>query len=193
MNWKGFVTGLGVLGIAFGWIGCATPENTSPVICQSDVIRAGDTVTVSFLDIPQAEPEKEKEFQIRGDGTINMPQIGPVKAVGKKFGELEAELQKVYVPRFYNRLTLIIKPKERFYSVGGQVKQPGRQVYLGETTVIRAIISAGDFNEFANPKKVEIVRATGEREIVNCNKAREHPKLDRPICPGDSIYVPRSF
>ncbi len=192
MNLKGLITGLVVLTTALFWAGCETTGPEKHVICTSDEIRPGDSLSISFLDIP--EQVSDKEFQVRGDGTINMPLIGSVKVLGKKFGDLERELQGMYVPKYYTRLTVVIKPRERFYSVGGEVKAPGRQVYIGETTILRAIVTAGDFNEFANKRKVQIIRANGEQEIVDCKKARENPKkFDRPICPGDAIFVPRSL
>ena len=91
-------------------------------------------------------------------------------------------------------MTVVVKPGLRFYSVGGEVKQPGRQQYAGQITVLRAIVTCGDFTEFANRRKVEIIRASGQREVMDCNKARKDPmKFDRPICPGDAIFVPRSL
>lgn len=191
MSWKGFITGFTLAIAAFVWTGCQTPGAPQEVVCQADEIRSGDTLTVSFLDIP--EPILDKEFQVRADGTVNLPLIGSVKATGKKLGEFEAEIQKSYVPRFYTRLTLVVKPGTRFYFVGGEVKQPGQQIYLGQTTVLRAITSAGDFTDFANRRRVEIIRANGQREIVNANKIRQDPRLDRPICPGDAVYVQRSL
>jgi protein involved in polysaccharide export with SLBB domain len=86
-----------------------------------------------------------------------------------------------------------VKPGERFYTVGGEVVAKSRQLYVGQTTVLRAIVSCGDFTEFANKRKVEIIRADGTREVMDCVKARKNPKFDRPVCPGDAIFVPRSL
>jgi protein involved in polysaccharide export with SLBB domain len=77
-----------------------------------------------------------------------------------------------------------------FY-VGGEVNKPGVFQYLGETTVTKAIQSAGDFTNFANRGKVWLIRASGERIKVNCNKALENPSLDLPVYPGDQIQVVR--
>jgi protein involved in polysaccharide export with SLBB domain len=192
MNWKCFVAGMMVAAGAVLFSGCETP-NVAPVVCEADVIRVGDSLTVTFLLPFESKDSGDKEVQVRGDGTINLPLIGSVKAADKKFGALEGELQALYVPKYYRQLTIGIRPKDRFYTVGGEVKQPGRQVYLGETTVLRAIASCGDFTEFANRRNVEILRANGARESVNANKARKKQDLDQKICPGDAIYVPRSF
>ena len=197
MNWKGLLTGLLWIAVTLSWVGCQTNDaKQSPVVCESDIIRPGETVKIGFHDAPAGETSLTSagtEFPVRADGTINMPLIGSIKAAGKKYGELEAELQKLYVPKYFRALTLVIKPGERFYTVAGEVKSEGRQLYLGETTVLRAISSCGGFNDYANRKKVKINRANGQTEIVDCRKAANDPKYDRPICPGDHIVVPRSL
>lgn len=197
INRKGLLTSLLSLGLALGWSGCGTNNVHETVfVCDSDTIRTGETVKIGFHDLPPNDTTLgggDKDFPVRSDGAINMPLIGSVKAAGKKYGELEAELQKMYVPKYYRQLTLVIKPGDRFYSVDGEVKSPTRQLYLGETTVLRAIASCGGFNEFANRRKVKIIRANGQTEVVDCRKAQEDPKRDRPLCPGDHIVVPRSL
>ena len=192
MIWKNLLAGFVLLGAAMLWTGCPTPGPVDRVSCPSDQVRPGDTLTISYLDVP--DPMPEKEFRVSSDGSINLPLIGSFPVGGKKFGELEAELQKAYVPRFYTRMTVGIKPGLRWYSVGGEVRLPNRLPYSGEITLLRAITSAGDFTDFANRRKVEIIRADGHREVVDTNKARRDPKkYDVPICPGDAIFVPRSL
>jgi len=200
MNWKGLITALTLLAAAAGWTGCALlgsgdDKKLEPYICQSDVIRVGETVRISFYDAPGNDPilGADKDFPVRNDGTINVPHLQSVAAAGKTYGALERELQTNYVPKYFGRLTIVIKPGDRLYTVAGEVKSEGRQIYLGETTVLRAISSCGGFTEYANRRKVKILRATGETEIVNCRKAADNPKYDRPICPGDHIVVPRSL
>lgn len=196
MNWKGLITGVSLIAVALGWSGCKTGDvQQKPVICQSDVIRAGETIRISFHDAPPGDPitATDKDTPVRVDGSINVPLIGSVTAAGKTYSGLERELYTNYVPRYYQRLTIVIKPGERFYTVAGEVNNQSRQFYLGETTLLRVISSAGGFTEYANRRKVMIQRASGETEIVDCRKAIGNPKYDRPICPGDHIVVPRSL
>ncbi len=194
MIWKGWIPTLALIVLASAWSGCAGLEGAKEYVCVDDEIRVGDTLIVSLFDIGQTDIT-DKAFVVRNDGTINVHLLGSVAAAGKKFGHLEKELETAYIrSNFYKRVTVSVKPSERFYTVGGQVNSPTRMLYLGQTTVLRAIASCGDFTEFANQRKVEIIRANGTREIMDCKKAREKPKeLDRPICPGDAIFVPRSL
>ncbi len=193
MIWKGWIPALGLFVLAVTWTGCETPGAGSQFVCIDDEIRIGDELSISLL--VSSDPPIDKTFVVRADGTVNLQHLGPFPAAGKKFGQFEKEVQKAYVEKkIYRELTVLVKPGDRFYSVGGEVATKGRQVYVGQTTVLRAIVSAGDFTEFANRRKVQIIRATGETEVMDCKKARDNPKkYDRPICPGDAIFVPRSL
>jgi polysaccharide export outer membrane protein len=177
---------------AASWTGCQIPEPAQPVVCADDEIRIGDTLTINLLDVP--EPMIDKQFVVRSDGTVNLPFLGSIPAAKKKFGQFERDVRDGYTEKkIFRQVTVVVKPGERFYSVGGEVKAPGRQIYTGQTTALRAIVTCGDFTEFANRRKVEIIRANGTREIMDCNKARKNPtKYARQICPGDAIFVPRS-
>lgn len=192
MIWKNWIRLLGVAALALGvLVGCQTPAPGEQYVCVDDEIRVGDRLRISLLDIP--EPELDKEFDVRNDGTVNLQLLGSIKAAGKKFGQFERDVQTAYITnKFFARITVVVKPDVRFYTVAGAVNAPTRVVYVGQTTVLRAIATCGDFTEFANRRRVEITRANGKKEVMDCNKARKDPRFDRQICPGDYVFVPRS-
>jgi len=149
----------------------------------------GDTVIVTLSGLPTAiEPHQEP---IKEDGTITMPDIGHVQAAGKTAGELQNEIYNLYVPKLYRHLTVTVSPGDRVYYVTGEVKSPGRQLYTGQMTVTKAITTAGDFTDFANHKKVWLIRSNGQRIKVNCNKAIQDASQDPQVYPNDQIQVPR--
>jgi len=151
----------------------------------------GDMVKVTFSGVdPAIQPHEE---QIKQDGSITLPLIGSVKAEGKTTGELQKEIQAKYVPDYYKRLTITVSTDQQVYYVQGQVRTPGRQQYIGTTTVLKAIASAGDFTDFANRKKVILTRADGKRLIVDCVKAAQDSTYDLPVFPGDKIEVPQRY
>ncbi len=162
---------------------------------ETDVYRfkPGEALTITFSDLPQGIVEPEKKDRIKEDGTITLLYNKTFVAAGKTRAELEQEIRKGYVPDIFRNLTVTInyEPQTRFYFVGGEVKKPDRQVYMGRMTVIRAIQSAGDFTEFAKKTKVQLIRADGRKYIVNYSKALKDPKLDLEVFPGDTITVPR--
>jgi polysaccharide export outer membrane protein len=156
---------------------------------MSDVFQVGDAVNVLVTGV-SAEIIPPHEEGIKDDGTISLYLIGTVKAAGRSPGELQRELQKRYEVYFNNPI-VTVQPSTRFYYVGGEVKRPGAQPYLGKTTVTKAIQSAGDFTDFAKKTKVQVIRADGTTLRVNFNKAIDEPSLDPPIYPGDKLHVPR--
>jgi polysaccharide export outer membrane protein len=171
--------------------GNGTPVATDTTSTDLTAARfhVGDTVTVDFSGTADQIPEHIEP--IKEDGTITLPYINAVRALGKTAGELQNDIHDLYVPRYYVRLTITVSSPQRVFYVGGEVKQPGRQLYVGETTVTKAIQAAGDFTDFANRNKVWLIRGTGDRIKVNCNKALQDPTLDPPVYPGDQIQVPR--
>jgi len=150
----------------------------------------GETVNIIFSGTPDPTEFPPHEETIKEDGNITLPLIGSVQALGKTAGELQKAIRDLYVPKYYVRLTVTVKPGDLIYYVKGEVKTPGRQLYVGETSVTKAITSAGDFTDFAS-HKVTLIRANGERLKVNVDKALDNPTLDAKVYPGDQVYVPR--
>jgi len=208
--WKASSLGLFACGLLFTGViftGCYSSSSdpifsdnpTPPVMTGSpftgytaaEVARfhVGDTVTVTLTGLPETiEPHIEP---IKEDGTITMPNIGHVQAAGKTAGELQNEIYNFYVPKLYRHLTVTVNTGDRVYYVTGEVKSPGRQLYTGQMTVTKAITTAGDFTDFANHKKVWLIRANGQRIKVNCNEALRDSSKDLPVYPNDQIQVPR--
>jgi polysaccharide biosynthesis/export protein VpsN len=162
-------------------------------VAYADRLHVGETVIVTISGGPddQATPNPDHEEAIKEDGTITLPLIGAVQAAGKTPGQLQNDISDLYVPKYYVRLTVTVKSQDRVFYVGGEVKTPGRQLYVGLTTVTKAVQSAGDFTDFANRRKVWLIRANGEKIKVNCKEALEDPSKDLPVYPGDQIQVPR--
>jgi polysaccharide export outer membrane protein len=115
----------------------------------------------------------------------------PFQAAGKTIGELEKEIREHYVPKYYKYLTVTVRPLGQYYSVKGEVRSPNRYPYLNDTTVLKAIASAGDFTDFARKRKVKLYRTNGRIETEDCVKALRNPRLDLPVYPGDWINVSR--
>jgi protein involved in polysaccharide export with SLBB domain len=186
------------LAASFFLLGCETmdtgplpPGPISPPPTDTTPLRAGDRIKVELTGTANLIPPHEE--LIKEDGTITLDYIGTVVAAGKTLRELEQEIHGKYVPTYYKRLTVTVTPTDRFYYVGGEVRAPNRQPYLGPVTVLKAIQSAGDFTDFADRKDVKVIRSSGQVQKVNAIKALKDPRLDLPIYPGDRIHVERRF
>ena len=166
--------------------GSPSPNDAASAVARFHI---GDTVNVTLSGPPELIPVHQEP--IKEDGTITMPSIGHVQAAGKTAGELQNEIYNLYVPKYYRHLTVTVNTGDRVYYVTGEVKQPGRQLYAGQMTVTKAITTAGDFTDFANHKKVWLIRASGQRIKVNCAKAIQDSSQDPLVYPNDQIQVPR--
>jgi protein involved in polysaccharide export with SLBB domain len=152
-------------------------------------LRVDDMVTVVFAGV--ASPPEKHEERIKEDGTITLQLVGPIKAEGKTAGQLQEIIQALYVPKFFQRLTVTVLTENRFFYVSGEVKLPSRIAYVGEMSVLKAIASAGGFTDFAKKSRVQVSRPDGKVITVDCTKALDDPSLDLPVSPGDKIHVPR--
>jgi protein involved in polysaccharide export with SLBB domain len=167
------------------------PRPGSPGDLSSSVLQKGDTVTIAFSDLPQPIPERKE--RIPDDGKLTLPFNVVVKADGKTAFQLEREIEKEYVPKYYVRLTVSVKPEDRYYFVGGEVKIQNRQQYIGRMTVLRAIDTAGGFTDFANRKKIEVRRSGGDKSNVNWYEAVKDPSKDPEVFPNDQIIVHKKW
>jgi polysaccharide export outer membrane protein len=153
--------------------------------------RVGDVVLVIFSGLDPANAPSPHQERVNENGTITLQNINSVVALGKTPGELQKEIHDRYVPKFFNHIVITVGGLDLFYFVGGEVRMPSKQQWTGEVTVTRAIQSCGDFTDFANRKKVQLIRADGSILKVNCTEALKNPQLDPKVSPGDKIHVPR--
>jgi polysaccharide export outer membrane protein len=151
-------------------------------------LQVGDTITVTLSGI--LDPIEPHIEAIKEDGTISMPLIGHVQAAGKTAGEVQNTIESLYVPKYYTHVNVAVTTGDRVYYVKGEVKTPGRELYVGQTTVTMAITSAGDFTDFANRKNVWLFHG-GKKTKVNCEDIFKHPEKDPTVYPGDVIDVRR--
>lgn len=159
-------------------------------------LRPGDTVKVTLVPPARATqltlPEDHK-VTIKEDGTIALPYFPTIPAAGKTTKELEKTIHDLYVPDYYKSLGVTVEPDTRFIFVGGEVNKNGRIEYIGAITVTQAVQAAEGFTEYANRKKIKLIRSTGKIETVNWSQAIDHPEKDLQVYPGDKIEVPRRW
>jgi protein involved in polysaccharide export with SLBB domain len=173
-----------------GGANSSTVASPTPEIARFQV---GDTVIVAFSGLPSSDPMQTggHEAPIKEDGTITLPYIGPVLAVGKTVGELQTEIHDLYVPKYYLNLTVSVASSDRLYYVGGEIKGDGKQLYVDGTTVTKAIQSAGGLTDFASHNVWLIRASTGQRIHVDYDAALQNPADDPPVYPNDQINVPK--
>lgn len=164
---------------------------TSTNADSPEIIRPGYILLITFGDLPNQPPAFDQK--VKDDGSITLIYNKVFQAAGKRTGDLEREIRDFYVPAYFINLTVTVRiaTDTRSYYVEGEVRAPGQRPYISSITVSKAIAAAGGFSDFANKKKVRLIRADGRKETVNCVDVLEHPEKDPQVYPEDKIHVPR--
>ena len=95
------------------------------------ILQTGDLVSVTFADLPPPGIQEWKG-RIGEDGNIVLHLNVTIKASGKTPNQVAQEIRDAYVPKYYKYLTATLKPEERFYYVGGEVRMPSSRPYTGD-------------------------------------------------------------
>jgi polysaccharide export outer membrane protein len=156
------------------------------------VIGAEDVLSISVYDQPQFTVLSQS---VRPDGIISMPLVGEVKATGKTPRQLETEIAKTLSDQYLRTtprvMVTINTVKSRYFLIEGGVNKPGRYDLLVPTTIIQALVNAGGFHEFANTKKINLLREGKVFVVFNFNDAikGKHPEQNVYLKHGDLIAV----
>ena len=142
------------------------------------------------------EGELSRRVPVRLDGKISMPLVGEIQATGLTPPMLEEELisrLKAYVEIPNVTVTVLEANSFKVY-ISGQVAKPGVYTLRSETTLLQFIPMAGGFTEWANQRKILLIRKEGGREkriFVNYKKIISGDDLSQNLVlkPGDTIIV----
>jgi polysaccharide biosynthesis/export protein len=143
------------------------------------------------------EAELTRDVPVRPDGKISLPLLNDVQAAGltptQLSEELTTELKKFITDP---QVTVIVTQinSQRVYILG-EMTRPGAYPLLPGMTVLQALSSAGGFTQFANLKKIYVLRTEdgkqvkfpfNYKEVVKGNHAEQNIVLKA----GDQIVVP---
>ncbi|MFZ4778250.1 MAG: polysaccharide biosynthesis/export family protein [Terrimicrobiaceae bacterium] len=166
------------------------------VYAQDAVLRSGDTIEIRLGGVPPEEIQQVSgQYQVDGQGFVNMPHIGKIKAADVTQANLQNAIESAYRgQQIYSNptITLSVPTTARFVNVGGDVKSPRRVEFTPDLTVLSAITACGGFTEYADQKKIKLLR-DGKVTVVNVPEIRKNPSKDIRLKPGDSLEVPQSF
>jgi len=187
---------------ATGGTGTLSAKLTGRGLGVDDSHKLGVGDKLSFQIVEDREPAP-KPLIVTDSGEVDIPYLGRVMAAGKTCKELGEELKAELEKEYYYRATVVVgldqvsRTQGRVY-VWGQVRAQGAiEIPPGERfTVGKAILRAGGFGDFANKKKVKVVRtsAAGKKEEFELNMVEilEQGKTEQDITlqPDDYIIVP---
>jgi len=164
-------------------------------------LRAGDRVSFQIME----DRDQPKSLLLADSGELDVPYLGRISAADRTCKQLADELTQLLEKDYYYHATVIVgldvanKFLGRIY-VWGQVRNQGPiDIALNESlTAGKAVLRAGGFAEFANKKKVKLIRNAPEdanaKQVIELNMVAilEEGAVERDMVlrPDDLIVVP---
>jgi polysaccharide export outer membrane protein len=176
-------------------------EDLSRKQVQADRIAVNDRYVIGPEDVLFIHVWKEETLSrtvpVRMDGKISLPLIDDVQAAGYT----PLQLKEILTQRLKGFIdapvvSVVVSDANSFkVYVSGEVKSPGVHRLRSETSLLQFIIMVGGFTEWANQKKILIIRKENGKEkrmIVNYKKIMKGDAPDSNIIlkSGDTIIVP---
>jgi polysaccharide export outer membrane protein len=144
--------------------------------------------------------ELDQTQTVGPDGAVFLQLIGSVQVIGRTVEDITGEVTRRYAKELVQpQVTVAVKEYSglKVY-VGGEVNQPGIQIYRGGLTALQAVVAAGGFKTTASLKSVVLIHKGPSGEpiagVVDLSRVLKHAELERDVAlaPADIIFVPRS-
>jgi protein involved in polysaccharide export with SLBB domain len=160
-------------------------------------LKIGDKIELAVYGVPQAK----RVVTINFSGEISFLYAKSLHVEGKTIEELRHTLQHV-LSAYYREPTLIITPQffsSEYYTVMGEVRDPGVKSFVGDPTVLCALCQAGGFTTRMFREQT-IDQSDLDRSFL-MRKGNYIPvdfrallsegdaSQDAPLMPGDYIYI----
>jgi polysaccharide export outer membrane protein len=168
---------------------------------QAEVVADSDQYVIGCEDVlfiyVWREDALSRTIPVRTDGKISMPLIQEVQAAGLTPLQLKAvliEKLKEFIENPNVSVTVIEANSSKVY-VSGQVKTPGVYRLRSATNLLQIIAIAGGFTDWANQRKILIIRKeNGKEKRIKVNYKKivkgNDPSSNIVLKPGDTIIVP---
>jgi len=160
----------------------------APIDPKSYIIGAED---ILFIEV-----WRERDFSgprvVRPDGKISISLVGDLQAAGLTPERLSAHVKEA-LQKYINTPDVTISVSQvnsKKYFIDGEVGRPGPVPMPVPITVLEALSNAGGFRDFANKKKIVILRGS-KRLYFNYNEVIKGKKMEQNILlqSGDHILV----
>lgn len=170
------------------------------VLNDSAKLGVGDRVSFRVVE----EKRDPISLIVTDSGEMEVPLIGRVTALNKTCKQLAYDIKPILEKEYFYKATVIVgldslstKSRGKVY-ITGQVRAQGALELMPdeEMTVSKAILRAGGLADFAEKRKVKLVRRKAgggsETTLVDLDLILKKGQLDKDpvVQPGDLIVVP---
>ena len=174
----------------------ATSSTPAPMSATDDpdfVIGPEDMLNINVWK----EIELSHAVQVRPDGKISLPLVNDIQAAGLTPLQLAISITEklrkfIAEPHVTVIVTSILS--RRIY-IMGEVGHSGAFPLLHGMTVLQALSAAGSFGQFADTRKIYILRTEAGKQVKYPFNYKEvikghHQEQNIELKPGDTIVVP---
>lgn len=194
--------------ILFRESGGGTVHHTHP---QPYLVQSGDILSIKVSSIdPKSIAIFNKEvsgssgqlnvvsayvngYIVNDSGTVKLPIIGDVLVANKTIENIQEEIE-VKMEEFYKYFSIDVKLMSFRVTILGEVARPGTKVvYNKDMNVSQLLGVAGGFKEFANRKKISIVRKNQDSivtSVIDLSTVKSVESEFYYLQPNDVVYVP---
>jgi polysaccharide export outer membrane protein len=168
---------------------------------QAEIAADSDRYVIGAEDVLYIHVWREetvtKTVSVRMDGMISIPLVDEIQAAGLTPLQLKEKLTerlKQFIE--HPNVTVVVMEANSFkVYISGQISKPGIYRLRSDTTLAQIISMAGGLTEWANQKKIIIIRKENGKEkrfTINYKKIVKGEDLDSNIIlkSGDTIIVP---
>ncbi|TCK62344.1 SLBB domain-containing protein [Seleniivibrio woodruffii] len=156
------------------------------------VLGSGDTVRLQFW----GRTAKTEELVLDRSGEAFSETLGKIVLGGQTYGQAKTIVEKMVQGMEGVSASLVISnTKTVKVLVSGGVNKPGYYIMNVFGNVTQAIVNAGGVKDFADIRRVAIIRNGRTVETIDyyelINKGSYRPKIQK-LMPNDVIFVPRT-
>jgi polysaccharide export outer membrane protein len=178
-----------LLGFVFSFLLGASAVHGQAIVA----LRVGDLFELRLSGMPQEYAQEfTAQYAVNPEGSINVPLIGQVKALGLTGSQLEQEIQnKMIADKIFTHPTVLISIVQgnRYVSVSGGVRAPQRLPWSNDLTLSSAIGNCQGLSDFGSGKGVRIIRDGKVAGTFNLKDIQRDPGIDPKLLPGDQVVV----
>ncbi|HEX3684120.1 MAG TPA: polysaccharide biosynthesis/export family protein [Bryobacteraceae bacterium] len=167
----------------------AQPTAGAPVDSNSYKVGPADVLYIRVWN----EQQFTGPVTVQDNGHITLPLVGDLPAGDKtpnQIQEIVAKALTKFVVKPLVTVTVQAVESKKYY-MDGLVARPGEYLLITPTTVFQAISKANGLQEFANGKKIYVLRGTQRipfnyKEVIHGKNMAQNIQLQ----PGDHVVVP---
>lgn len=149
----------------------------------------GDVLNIQLI----GQQDFIETFPIKGDGSINIPEIGKITLAGLTLNEaslvIKSKVENVFLGT--NAFITLDEIRDVNVLVSGNAKNPGIYTLTGNSNILHALTVAGGVNEYGSFREINLIRNSEVIETLDVYDLLidGNYNLQKRLRSGDVVFV----